>query len=64
MHIVAFMSIGIPLMAYIPVHGMIEKLHNYYPGLHYDIVNILGIDLNLMMHNYGDGQRRTEKPQG
>ena len=56
--IVAFVGAGIPLMEYIPVYGMMVKLHRYYPKRRDELVDILSIDLNWSIHQLSDGQRR------
>ncbi len=58
MRTVAFAGAGVPLMADIPVHGMMERLQNSYPERRDELVNMLGIDLNWRMHQLSDGQRR------
>jgi len=58
MRTVAFAGVGIPLMADIPVHGMMEKLQSSYPERRDELVEMLGIDLNWRMHQLSDGQRR------
>ena len=58
MRTVAFAGVGIPLMADIPGYGMMEKLQNYCPGRRDELVEMLGIYLNWIMHKLGDVQRR------
>jgi CCR4-NOT complex subunit CAF16 len=58
MRTVAFAGAGIPLMADIPVYGMMERLQNTYPERRDELVEMLGIDLNWRMHQLSDGQRR------
>jgi len=58
MRTVAFAGAGVPLMADIPVHKMMEKLQNSYPERRAELVHMLGIDLNWRMHQLSDGQRR------
>ena len=58
MRTVAFAGAGVPLMADIPVHGMMERLQNSYPERRDELVEMLGIDLNWRMHQLSDGQRR------
>ena len=58
MRTVAFAGAGVPLMADIPVHGMMERLQNSYPDRRDELVEMLGIDLNWRMHQLSDGQRR------
>ena len=58
MRTVAFAGAGVPLMADIPVYGMMEKLQNSYPDRRDELVEMLGIDLNWRMHQLSDGQRR------
>jgi len=58
MRTVAFAGAGVPLMADIPVHKMMEKLQNSYPERRDELVEMLGIDLNWRMHQLSDGQRR------
>lgn len=55
---VAFAGAGVPLMADIPVHGMMTKLQNSYPERRDELVEMLGIDVNWRMHQLSDGQRR------
>lgn len=55
---VAFAGAGVPLMADIPVHGMMTKLQSSYPERRDELVEMLGIDLNWRMHQLSDGQRR------
>ena len=54
----AFAGVGIPLMADIPVYGMMKMLHSYYPDHCDELVEMLGVDLNCRMHKLSDGQRR------
>jgi CCR4-NOT complex subunit CAF16 len=58
MRTVAFAGAGVPLMADIPVHGMMKKLQESYPERRKELVEMLGIDLNWRMHQLSDGQRR------
>ena len=58
MRTVAFAGVGVPLMADIPVHGMMKKLQESYPERRDELVEMLGIDLNWRMHQLSDGQRR------
>lgn len=58
MRTVAFAGAGVPLMADIPVHGMMERLQNSYLERRDELVEMLGIDLNWRMHQLSDGQRR------
>jgi CCR4-NOT complex subunit CAF16 len=58
MRTVAFAGTGVPLMADIPVHKMMEKLQQTYPERRDELVEMLGIDLNWRMHQLSDGQRR------
>jgi CCR4-NOT complex subunit CAF16 len=58
MRTVAFAGTGVPLMADIPVHGMMERLQAQYPERRDELVEMLGIDLNWRMHQLSDGQRR------
>mmetsp|Transcript_2398 Transcript_2398/g.5160 ORF Transcript_2398/g.5160 Transcript_2398/m.5160 type:complete len:314 (-) Transcript_2398:349-1290(-) len=58
MRTVAFAGCGVPLMADIPVHGMMERLQQSYPERRDELVEMLGIDLNWRMHQLSDGQRR------
>lgn len=58
MRTVAFAGAGVPLMADIPVHGMMQKLQETYPERRDEIVEMLGIDLDWRMHQLSDGQRR------
>ena len=58
MRTVAFAGVGIPLMAYITVYGMMEKLQRSYPERRDELVEILVIDLNWIMHQFSEGQRR------
>jgi len=58
MRTVAFAGAGVPLMADIPVHGMMERLQSQYPERRDELVEMLGIDLNWRMHQLSDGQRR------
>ena len=44
-HKVAFMGIDVLFMEDIPVHGIMEKLHLYYPERHNELVEMLSIDL-------------------
>ena len=57
MHTVYFAGVGIPLMADIPVYGMMEKLHHYQPERRDELVEMLGIYLNWRMDQLSDGQR-------
>lgn len=58
MRTVAFAGVGVPLMADIPVSGMMTKLQESYPERRDELVEMLGIDLNWRMHQLSDGQRR------
>jgi len=58
MRTVAFAGAGVPLMADIPVYGMMQKLQESYPERRNELVEMLGIDLNWRMHQLSDGQRR------
>lgn len=58
MRTVAFAGAGVPLMADIPVHGMMTRLQETYPERRDELVEMLGIDLNWRMHQLSDGQRR------
>lgn len=58
MRTVAFAGTGVPLMADIPVHQMMEKLQKSYPERRDELVEMLGIDLEWRMHQLSDGQRR------
>jgi CCR4-NOT complex subunit CAF16 len=58
MRTVAFAGAGVPLMADIPVHKMMERLQASYPERRDELVEMLGIDLNWRMHQLSDGQRR------
>lgn len=58
MRTVAFAGVGVPLMADIPVHGMMQRLQESYPERRDELVEMLGIDLNWRMHQLSDGQRR------
>jgi len=58
MRTVAFAGAGVPLMADIPVHGMMERLQASYPERRDELVDMLGIDLDWRMHQLSDGQRR------
>jgi len=58
MRTVAFAGAGVPLMADIPVHGMMERLQQSYPERRDELVEMLGIDYNWRMHQLSDGQRR------
>ena len=53
----SFASVDIPLMADIPFHGMMENIQRSYPERHDVLVDMLGIDLNWIMHQLSDGQR-------
>ena len=46
-------------MANIPVYGMMEKLQRSYSERRYDLVEILGIDINRIMHQLSDVQSRN-----
>jgi CCR4-NOT complex subunit CAF16 len=58
MRTVAFAGGAVPLMADIPVHGMMERLQASYPERREELVDMLGIDLDWRMHQLSDGQRR------
>uniref|UniRef100_A0A7R9ZBK7 ABC transporter domain-containing protein n=1 Tax=Pseudictyota dubia TaxID=2749911 RepID=A0A7R9ZBK7_9STRA len=58
MRTVAFAGAGVPLMADIPVHKMMDKLQRSYPERRDELVEMLGIDLDWRMHQLSDGQRR------
>ncbi|KAL3939989.1 MAG: hypothetical protein SGBAC_005388 [Bacillariaceae sp.] len=55
---IAFVGASVPLMADIPVHGMMERLQASYPERRDELVEMLGIDLNWRMNQLSDGQRR------
>ena len=55
MHTVALAGVGIPLMADIPVYGMMEKLQYSYPKRHDELVDMLGTDINRIMNQLSDG---------
>ena len=57
-HKFVFAGVGVLLMADIPGHRMMEKLHNYYPEIHDGVVDMLGIDLNCIINQLSDRQRR------
>ena len=57
MNTVAFVGVGIPLMADIPVYGIMEKLQSSYPERRGELVEIMGIDLNFIIRHFSDGQR-------
>ena len=40
---VAFADVGVLLISYIPVHGMMKILQNFYPYRRDELVKILGI---------------------
>ena len=58
MRTVSFADVGVPLMSYIPVYGVMEKLQSSYPKRRDDLVEILGIYLNWRMHQLSEAQRR------
>ena len=58
MHTFTFLGVGIPLMEDIPVYGMMEKLHRSYPERCDELVDMLGIDLNWIMHQLSDSNWR------
>ena len=58
MHPVAFLGVGIMLMADIPVYGMMEKLQHSYPNRCDELVEMMGIYLNWIMNQLSNGQRR------
>jgi len=49
---------SVPLMADIPVHGMMQRLQAQYPERRNELVEMLGIDINWRMNQLSDGQRR------
>ena len=49
-HTVAFEGVGIPLMADIPVYGIMEKLQCSYPKRHDELVDMLGTDINRIIN--------------
>merc|ERR1719183_2391075 len=55
---VAFAGYGVPLMADIPVCGMMSALQNEYPERRDELIELLGIDLDWRMNRVSDGQRR------
>ena len=55
---VVFTGVVITLMADITVYGMMEKLQCSYPECHDELVEILGIDINWIIHQLSDSQRR------
>ena len=50
MHTVALVGSGVVLMTYISVHGMMGKLHIYYPERCCEIVEMLDIDINWIIY--------------
>jgi CCR4-NOT complex subunit CAF16 len=58
MRTVAFVGGGIPFMADIPVHQMMEKLQQSYPERRDELIDLLGINIHWRMHQLSDGQRR------
>ena len=58
MHTVVFVGIGVLLMAYIYVHGIIENLHCYLPEHCDNLVDIMGIDINWRMYQLSDRDNR------
>ena len=57
MRTVSFADVGVPLMSYIPVYGVMEKLQSSYPKRRDDLVEILGIYLNWIIHQLSEVQR-------
>ena len=55
---VAFKGVGIPLMADIPVYGVMEKLQRSYPERCDELVDIMGIYINCRMYKLSYVQRR------
>ena len=58
---VEFSVVGVPLMEDILFHGIMEKLQSSYPKHHDDFVEVLGIDLNWIIHQLIGGKRRHVK---
>ena len=58
MCIVAFADVGIILMADIHVYGTMEKLQRSEPERRDELVDMLAIDINWIMYQLSDGQRR------
>lgn len=58
MRTVPFAGAGVPLMADLPVSGMMTRLQETYPERRDELVEMLGIDLDWRMHQLSDGQRR------
>ena len=56
MRTVSFAGVGTPLMVDIPVYGMMEKLQRSHPESRGELVEMLGIYLNWIMHQFSDGQ--------
>ena len=61
MQTVAFSVIVVLLMEDTPDYGIMEMLHQYYPERRDEIVEILGIDLNWIVHQLSDNHRRPVK---
>ena len=64
MRTVAFAVFEFLLMATILVYGMTEKLQRSCPEYCDELVDILGINLNWIMHLLSGSQRRSGKSQG
>ena len=47
---VAFLGVGVMLIANITVYGMIKNLQHYYPEHRDELFEITGIDLNWIMN--------------
>ena len=58
MHTVAFTGVEILLMADIPVYGVMEHLQHSCPESCDELVEMLGIYLNWIIHQLSDGQKR------
>ena len=60
---VEFSVVGVPLMEDILFHGIMEKLQSSYPEHHDELVEIMGININWIIHQLSVWQRRDEKSQ-
>ena len=58
MNTVVFAGVGILLMADIPVYGIMGKLQYSYSESRDELVEMLDIYLNWIMHQWSYGQRR------
>ena len=60
---VAFLCVDVLVIANISFDGMMGKLQSSYPEHHDELVEIMGININWIIHQLSVWQRRDEKSQ-